>query len=181
MAIVCNLANNLLRTTSCGYQLSEIVDIFLINYNDLAGTPEITASEVGQDEVTAVTLNSGASVYHIEPAKNSASFEDTLVVEDNGIKYRNASVSFTVAGAYSKVLHASIDALSLGRYTCVLKTAEGVYVMLGRIAPLEAEVVTLAGGSDTNGIQVTLSGNLAESPLTLSDAAVQDVLDEVAS
>lgn len=177
---ICALNDNLLRTTSCGYNLPQIVDLYLINYEDLDGVPGTgTTGGEGEDEISGVTLVPDASVYHIEPARNSASFEDTLVVEDNGNKYRNASITFNVSGQYSAKMHAALDGLSLGRYFVVVKTADGNYLGLGRVAPLEAETATLAGGSDTNGIEITLSGNIAESPLTLTDAAVNNVLTKV--
>lgn len=174
--IVCKLNEDLLRSTSCGYNLPEIVEIYVANYEDLTKTPEISASEDGEDEITAITLANSAKFLKIEPAKNSASFEDTLVVEDNGSKYRTASVTFNVSGTYTKKLHAALDALSLGRYFVVVKTADGNYLGLGRISPLEAETATLAGGSDSNGMNIVLSGNIAESPMTLSEAAVKTVL-----
>ncbi len=174
--IVCKLNEDLLRSTSCGYSLPEIVEIYVANYEDLTKTPEISASEDGEDEITAITLANSAKFLKIEPAKNSASFEDTLVVEDNGTKYRTASVTFNVSGTYTKKLHAALDALSLGRYFVVVKTADGNYLGLGRISPLEAETATLAGGSDSNGMNIVLSGNIAESPMTLAEAAVKTVL-----
>lgn len=172
---ICTLNKDILRSTSCGYSLPEIVDIYIANYEDISGTT-ISAVTTGEDEITHIGLASGKTFYHIEPAKNSASFEDTLVVSDNGSKYRNASITFNISGTYSKELHAALDALSLGRYFVVIKTADGNYLGLGRIAPLEAETATLAGGSDNNGLQITLSGNIAESPLTLTDAARDEVI-----
>lgn len=172
---LCKLNKDLLRTSSCGYSLPEIVDLYLVNYEDLSSTTvtEGTGETEGCDEISAIALASGAKAYHIEPAKNSASFEDTLVVEDNGNKYRNASITFNVSGKYDSCMHGALDALSLGRYFVVVKTADGNYLGFGRISPLEAETATLAGGSDTNGLQIVLSGNIAESPLPLTDAAVK--------
>lgn len=181
---ICTLNSNLLRTSSCGYALPEIVDIYLVNRDSLSGDPTVqygTGTSVGCDEITAVNLKEGEKVYHIEPAKNSASFEDTLVVEDSGNKYRNASVTFNVSGVYNACMHGALDALSLGRYFVVVKTADGNYLGMGRISPLEAETATLAGGSDTNGIQIVLSGNIAESPLPLSTEAVTALLANVAA
>lgn len=178
---ICKLNKNLTRTSSCGYSLPEIVDLYLINYEELSGSPAISADSAGCESITAVTLDSGAKVYHVEPTKNSASFEDTLVVEDNGNKYRNASITFNVAGKYDECMHGSLDALSLGRYFVVVKTADGNYLGFGRISPLEAETATLAGGSDTNGLQIVLAGNIAESPLPLSEDAVTALLANVAS
>lgn len=176
---ICKLNNNLLRTSQCGYSLPEIVDLYLVNYEDLSGTPAISTDKEGCEEVTAVTFVTGGEVFHIEPNRNSASFEDTLVVADNGTKYRNASITFTVAGQYNACMHGNLDALSLGRYFVIIKTADGNYLAMGRISPLEAETVTLAGGSDTNGMTVTLSGNIAESPIPLSDEAVTALLGKV--
>lgn len=178
---ICKLNRNLTKTTSCGYSLPEIVDLYLINYEDFSGdTPAISADTAGCESITAIS--SGAvAVYHVEPAKNSASFEDTLVVEDNGNKYRNASITFNVAGKYDACMHGSLDALSLGRYLVVVKTADGNYLAFGRISPLEAETATLAGGSETNGLQIVLSGNIAESPLPLADDYVETFLSKVAS
>lgn len=177
---ICKLNKNLTRTTSCGYSLPEIVDLYLINYEDLdPADGTAISSSGGCEEITAVTLVTGASVYHVEPAKNSASFEDTLVVGDNGNKYRNASITFNVSGKYDACMHGALDALALGRYFVVVKTADGNYLGMGRISPLEAETATLAGGSESNGLQIVLSGNIAESPLPLSDAAVTYILGKV--
>lgn len=179
---ICALNKNLTRTSSCGYSLPEIVDIYLINYEDVSATTISagTGPDKGCDEITEVTLNEGKKVYHIEPAKNSASFEDTLTVEDTGSKYRHASVTFNISGMYDSCMHGALDALSLGRYFVVIKTADGNYLGMGRLSPLEAETATLAGGSDNNGLQIVLAGNIAESPLPLSDDAVTALLANVA-
>lgn len=180
---ICALNRNLLRTTSCGYSLPEIVDLYLVNYEDISGTTTASTSgcSEGGEEITAIGFKDGKNAYHIEPTKNSASFEDTLVVEDNGNKYRNASITFNVAGKYDACMHGSLDALSLGRYLVVVKTADGNYLAFGRISPLEAETATLAGGSETNGLQIVLSGNIAESPLPLAEDYVETFLSKVAS
>ena len=175
---ICKLNMNLTRASQCGYSLPEIVELYLVNYEDLSATS--ISSSAGCESISAITLTTGAKVAKVEPAKNSASFEDTLVIENNGNKYRNASITFNVSGTYNACMHGALDALSLGRYFVVVKTADGNYLGMGRISPLEAETATLAGGSDTNGLQIVLSGNIAESPLPLSDAAVTALLAGVA-
>lgn len=172
---ICKLNTNLTRANQCGYSLPEIVELYLVNYEDLSATS--ISSEDGCEEISAVTLATSAKTVKVEPAKNSASFEDTLVVEDSGNKYRNASITFNVTGTYNACMHGALDALSLGRYFVVVKTADGNYLGFGRISPLEAETATLAGGSDNNGLQIVLSGNIAESPMPLTDGAVQTIKD----
>ena len=182
MALTCKLSNDMLRTSSCGYSLPEIVDIYLANYEDvLEATPRETESG---NEISDITLATDATTsastkfYHIEPARNSASFEDALVVEDNGSKYRTHTLTFTVTGKYDKVRSLDLDNLSLGKYFAVVKTAEGNYLALGRLNGLEAETATLAGGGDTNGVQVVLSANVTESAYPLSDEAIEVVIGE---
>ena len=44
---ICKLNKNLTRTSSCGYSLPEIVDLYLINYEELSGSPAISADSAG--------------------------------------------------------------------------------------------------------------------------------------
>lgn len=176
---ICTLNRNLLKSTSCGYSLPEIVDIYLANYSDVTTSTGQTGDLEGCDAISGITATSG-TVYHIEPLKNSTSFSDELVVNDNGSKYRTHTLGFGVPGTFDECMHGSLDALSLGRYFAVVKTAEGKYLALGRLTGLEAQTATLAGGGDTNnGIEVTLSANVTESAMVLTDAAVTQLLAAV--
>lgn len=173
MALTCKLNRDLLRTTTCGYSLPEVNDIYLANYNDVNAA--IGEDGEGCESVTAITLSSGAKFYHIEPAKNSTTFEDALVVEDSGAKYRTHTLTFSFNGKYDGCLHIDFDNLSLGRFIAVVKTADGSFLMLGRLTGLEASAATYAGGGDSNGMTITLSANIAESTLPLSQAAIDVV------
>lgn len=181
MALSCKLNQNLLRSNNCGYSLPSIVDIYLVNYEDLSASTVGNIDSGTCEGIDSITLASGAKVYHIEPAKNSASFEDVLTVEDNGNKYRTATVTFNVSGTYTACMHEALDSLSLGRYFVVIKTADNNHLGFGRISPLEAETATLAGGSDTNGLQIVLSGNIAESAMPLSETAIATITSNIAS
>lgn len=176
---LCSLDRNLLRSTSCGYSLPEVKDIYVSNFSDVTSSAVLVDGD-NCEEVTAITLASGATFYHIEPAKDSVEFTDELVVEDNGNKYRTHTLTFNVNGKYDACMHSVLDALSLGRYFVVVVTADGSYLVLGRLTGLEAETATLSGGGDTNGIAVTLSANVTESAIPLSSAAVTELLANVA-
>lgn len=179
MALSCKLSQNILRTSNCGYSLPEIVDIYLANYADVTATG--LSAETCGESVTSITMATDAETsaetkfYHIEPAKGSASFEDALVVEDNGNKYRTHTLTFNVTGSYTSCMHQNLDDLSLGKYVAVVKTAEGTYLMLGRITGLEAETATLSGGGDTNGLQIVLSANVTESAIPVTGEAINKV------
>ena len=178
MAISCSLNKDLLRKDTCGYSLPTIVDIYVANFSEVTSAPVNYDCESGVS-VTGITLATGATFYHIEPAKNSVSFTDELVAEDNGNKYRTHTLTFNLSGKYDKDMVCSLDALSLGRFFVVVKTAGGQYLVLGRAAGLEASEQSIAGGGDTNGITVTLTANAAETAVPLSSAAVESLLSNV--
>ena len=168
---VCSLDKDLLRSTSCGYSLPQIVTLYVANFADV----KTTLPEEG-DEISGITMVSGATFHVIEPAKNSASFTDELVTNDNGARYRTQNITFSVTGQYDKDKHSALDALSLGKYFVVAKTAEGSYIAFGRRTGLEASAASNAGGSDTNGMTITLTADVTESALPLTKEAIAQVI-----
>ena len=172
---VCALDKDLLRSTSCGYSLPQIVNLYVANFADVKNVA-VTEKE---DEISGITMVSGATFHVIEPAKNSASFTDEYVTNDNGARYRTQTITFSVTGTYDKDKHNALDALSLGKYFVVAKTAEGSYIAFGRLTGLEASAASNAGGSadNTNGMTITLTADVTESALTLTKEAINDVLN----
>ena len=160
-----------MRSTSCGYSLPQIVTLYVANFADV----KTTVPEDG-DEISGITMVSGATFHVIEPAKNSASFTDELVTNDNGARYRTQNITFSVTGQYDKDKHSALDALSLGKYFVVAKTAEGSYIAFGRRTGLEASAASNAGGSDTNGMTITLTADVTESALPLTQEAINTVI-----
>jgi len=171
MALSCNLSKNLLKSNSCAYSLPEVKDIYIANFADVTSAPVEYDCESGVT-VTGITLATGATFYHIEPAKNSVTFTDELVVQDNGSKYRTHTLTFNISGKYDKDMVCPIDALALGRFFVVVATADGEFLALGRNVGLEASAQSVAGGGDSNGITVTLSANVTESSVPLNEAAI---------
>ena len=171
---VCSLDKDLLRSTSCGYSLPQIVTLYVANFADV----KTTVPEDG-DEISGITMVSGATFHVIEPAKNSASFTDELVTNDNGARYRTQTITFSVTGQYDKEKHSALDALSLGKYFVVAKTAEGSYIAFGRRTGLEASAASNSGGSAdaNNGMTITLTADVTESALPLTKEAIDDVLN----
>lgn len=173
MAISCKLNNDILKTTSCGYALFEINDLYVANMEDIT-TVSVGDGECGE-EVTGVTMAGSAKWYHIEPQKGSVDFTDELVVEDNGQKYRTQTITFGVGGAYDDCAKANLDALSLGRFVVVALLADGSSVMLGRTTGLEASAASFGGGGDTNGMTVTLTANVTESAMPVTEDALAKI------
>ena len=171
---VCALDKDLLRSTSCGYSLPQIVTLYLANFADV----KATALSEQKDEISGITMVNEAKFYVVEPAKNSASFTDEYVRNDNGAQYRTQTITFSVTGTYDKDKHNALDALSLGKYFVVAKTAEGSYIAFGRLTGLEASAASNAGGSadNTNGMTITLSADVTESALPLAEGAISTVI-----
>ena len=172
---VCSLDKDLLRSTSCGYSLPQIVTLYLANFADVK---DVAVTEPSKDEISGITMVESAKFHVVEPAKNSASFTDEYVTNENGAQYRTQTITFSVTGTYDKEKHNALDALSLGKYFVVAKTAEGSYIGFGRLTGLEASAASNAGGSAdaNNGMTITLSADVTESALPLAEGAISTVI-----
>lgn len=178
---VCKLTQDILKSTACAYSLKQIVDLYLANYEDVTATTIGAPTGDGNTgvEVKTITLASSAKFYHIEPAKDTATYNDTLQVGDGGSKYRQSEITWNIIGQYTPDMVNVLDALSLGRFVIVAKLSDGSYIMFGRLTPMEANTATLQSDADAtgfNGITVTFQNSTVESPLPLSDDAVKTVL-----
>ena len=167
---VCLLNNDILKSNTCGYSLKQIVELYLANYDDVTSV-EVSAPEGGQGGVEVKTKK----FYRVEPEKDSATYNDDLMVGDGGSKYRSTTITWNIGGAYTPQMVDVLDALSLGRYIIVARLSDGTYIMFGRLTPMEANAVSLQSAAEAtgfNGITVTFNNNTVESPVPLSTAAI---------
>ena len=175
MAIVCcSINKSLTRENTCGYSLPEISEIFIANFNDVTAAP-VDYNCASGVTVSAITMATGTTFYKIDPAKNSVTYTDELVVEDNGNKYRTHTITFNISGKYDKDMVCPVDALALGKFFVVVHTADDQYLALGRAVGMEASAQSVAGGGDNNGVSVTLTANVTESAVPLSQTAINTV------
>ena len=181
---VCKLAQDILKSTFCGYSLKQIVELYLANAEDVTATTVGAPTSGKGVEVKTITMASAAKFYKIQPAKDSATFEDSLQVGDGGSKYRQSSITWNISGEYTAQMVDVLDALSLGRFVIVAKLSDGSYVMFGRLTPMEAETANLSSAAEAtgfNGITVTFTNSTVESPVPLSEDAVKTVLGTAAA
>lgn len=171
----CKLQKNLTKGDNCGYSLPEVKDIYVANFIDITAAPVAYDCSTGVSISGITAATTADTFYHIEPAKNSVTFTDELVVEDNGNKYRTHTITFNLSGKYDKDMVCPVDALALGRFFVVVVTADGEWLALGRNTGLEASAQSIAGGGDTNGVTVTLSANVTESATPLNDNAITEL------
>lgn len=178
---VCKLSKDILKSTTCGYSLKQIVDLYLANYEDVTATTIGAPTEGTGVEVKTITLGNSAKFYHIEPSKDTATYTDSLQVGDGGSKYRQTEITWNIAGAYTPDMVDALDALSLGKYVIVARLSDGSYIMFGRLSAMEANAASLQSAAEAtgfNGITVTFQNNSVESPLPLSAEAIQTVLGQ---
>ena len=176
---VCKLAQDILKSTFCGYSLKQIVELYLANAEDVTATTVGAPTEGTGVEVKTITMADSAKWYKIQPAKDTATFTDSLQVGDGGSKYRQSSITWNISGEYTAEMVDVIDALSLGRFVIVAKLSDGSYIMFGRLTPMEAETASLESAAEAtgfNGIAVTFTNSTVESPVPLSEDAVKTVL-----
>lgn len=175
---VCKLSKDILKSGVCGYSLKQIVDLYFANYEDVTATTLGTAGNT----IKTITMKEQGKFYHVEPNKDSASFEDVLQLGDSGAKYRQSTVTFSYGGSYDGDAVDNLDAFSLGRFVCAAKLSDGTWVLFGRLTPLEASVATFSSAAEATGFQgqqITLTNNTVESPLPLEEEAINTVLSKV--
>ena len=175
---ICKLTKDILKSDVCGYSLKQIVDLYLANYEDVTST---TLGEKG-NTVKTIVMKDEAKFYHVEPNKDSASFEDALQMGDAGAKYRATSLSFSYGGKYDGDAVDNLDAFSLGRFVAAAKLSDGTWVLFGRLTPLEANAASFTSAAEAtgfNGQQITLANNTTESPLPLEETAIATITGTV--
>ena len=171
---VCKLTKDILRSVICDYSLKQIVDLFIANYEDVTST---TLGEQG-NTVKTIVMKNEAKFYHVEPNKDSASFEDTLQMGDGGSKYRSTSLTFSYGGKYDGDTVDGLNALSLGRFVVAAKLSDGTWVLFGRLTPLEASAASFTSSAEATGFQgqqITLVNNTKEPPLPLEETAIATI------
>ena len=175
---VCKLTKDILRSVVCDYSLKQIVDLYFANYEDVTST---ALGETG-NTVKTITMKPEAKFYHVEPNKDSASFEDALQMGDAGSKYRATTLSFSYGGKYDGDAVDNLDAFSLGRFVAAAKLSDGTWVLFGRLSPLEANAASFTSSAESTGFQgqqITLTNSTVESPLPLEETAIATITGSV--
>lgn len=177
MAVKCKIDNNMVKGDACAYLLPEVVELYVANFEDVVSTSFGTESGE-QNSIDTITMKDASKFYRIQINKNSGSFTDNLAVGATNNKYRIHTVTFSIDRAIADTLPGEIDAFSLGKFVVVVYTASGDYLMLGRLAGMEAsesDNVSFAGGSEQAGLTVTWTANVTESAVPLTAKAVSTV------
>lgn len=173
----CKLQSNITKA-NCQYAVSGIKAIYLINYD--SENKYTFGKDDKKDVISAIELANKAKAYNVEFSEGTASFTDDLAQGGNGGKYRTHTLNFTLSEYDYTILNEG-DALSLGKFTCVLVDKNNRVVMLGRNNGLTATSFNYASGAadaDANGWTVVLAGTEIEiGKLLDSEDVIKAVVD----
>lgn len=175
---VCLLSKDILQSTVCSYSLKQVTELYIANYSDVQKVEVGAPTEGTGVEVKTITMVSQKQFYKVEPNKNSATYNDDLMMGDGGSKYRSSNITWNIGGKYDASMVDVLDALSLGKFIIVAKLSDGSYIMFGRLTPMEANAASLQSAAEAtgfNGITVTFNNNTNESPIPLSEEAITTV------
>lgn len=150
----CILSNGVTR--DCGYAFGGLSELFLGNYAD------VTSIDYDINEnITGVTLTSGAKIYQFEFIKNTAQFLQEL--QGTTSKFINQTLNFQLNGI-NLVKSKTLETLGLATVFAIVKKADGNFYFAGEIDysnGLECTVSTIDTGTaeaDPSFAQLTLVG-----------------------
>lgn len=183
----CSLHRSRVKNNVCDYQLNKVNKIYLISVNDLDKF-KINGSGIdgcGSELISATTISNRKLWTLIEPSDNTASYTDTLMINDNGTKYKQHQLNFSIGGQYDANAVCDVDALALGEYIAVVKLTSGNQVCLGDVTtPLTASsVVTTQPSSPTefNGVQIEMTADALHSVVPVATNAMEYITEHLQS
>lgn len=128
----------------------------IANYADVV---QITET---QDQVTAITMNEGATFKEYIPARNSSNFtENSQIDTTNGTNFVQTDIAL-VFGRRDTAKRVELKALSLNELVVIVEDANGKYWLFGKDEPVMASAGTGESGTartDRNGFTITLQAN----------------------
>ncbi len=149
------------------HDLVNITKIFLANYDEIASF----ASSTSDNEYDAVSMKTNPTTvlpyywYEVSVKRNSASFQDDLVVNGENNPYVTHQLSMDIHGM-DKKKSAAIQSLLNGNYSvAIVKTSDGLYHLLGRTLGMRGTSANYGSGKaagDMYGGSFTLAGNATE-------------------
>ena len=168
----CDIANG--RLEACKDAISGLLNIYFINYGDLA-TEDITYGTSGNsDVIEAWTPASQLSLYKYE-LKGANGFEQTIQTSrDNGTTFFE-QVLTVMLKKQDAITHKQIKLLSYGRPNIIVENNNGQYFIAGLLRGMDVTAGTISNGTalgDMNGYSLTFTGQEA-TPANFLDAATE--------
>lgn len=155
-------------TMDCSSSIGGIKRVWLARYAD------VTDVTVTDNEISAITLASGAKWYEYQFRKNTGSLTSTLNVDDtNGNNYITSELSL-VFSRMETVKRLEMSALAVGAVVAVVEDSNGNVWYLGKDDYVSASAGTGETGTakeDRNAYTITLSTDSTDWPFELTDEA----------
>lgn len=146
-------------TKSCKFTLTQIVEVWLANFDEIVSwTPGVS----GYSDVTmAGSVEEGFAGFYKMAFESTVDTYNSQLTLNGAFKYimQTLNLSLTESSAANREIY---EKLFLGKMVAIVKRTDGKYLILGKDTGLEATDGTDAGGADTGGLTVVLSGRSVE-------------------
>lgn len=157
----------------CLANIGGIVEIAIANADDVASITETSG------KITAITMDASKTFKRYACAKNTCTLTSTYTIDKaSGAKYVTNSLLMQF-NRMETTKRTEISALALADMAVLVKTANGVWVYLGKDEPVEiaaGDGQTGAAKADANRYTITLESEEKELPLEVDATAAEAVI-----
>lgn len=147
--------------------------VLIANYADVT---QITET---QEQVTAITMNEGATFKEFIPARNSSNFtENNQIDTANGTNFVQTDIQL-IFNRMDTAKRVELKALALNELVVIVEDANGAYWLFGKDEPVMASAGTGESGTartDRNGFTITLQANDKTLAPEVAAEAISDIL-----
>lgn len=158
--------------TDCAPSLGGIKTVWLTQYDNVK---DVTVAE---NEISAISMESGAKWYEYQFRKGTGSLTSTLTVDEAaGINYvaNEISLVFTKMETAKRI---EVAAMSVGKLAAIVLDSNGKYWFLGKDDYVSASAGTGVTGTakgDQNAYTVTLATDSETYPYEVTEAALKSI------
>ena len=154
----------------CEINKGGVLEVYIANFDDVTGvTVDNTANTI-----TSISLASGASIYRYGIRKNTAHFESTLNISDEGGNYISTELYLQFSKMETRK-RMEMRALSVNEMVVIVKDANGIYWYLGKdegVVASNGQGQTGTNRDDSNNYNITLTDTSDEFPYEVSEDAM---------
>lgn len=158
----------------CSSNMGGIVEVYIANFDDVSNVA------VTSEQISTITMASGAKFKKYSFAKNTGSLTSTYTIDAaSGVKYVTSDLVLQF-NRMQTAARVEITALALGDLAVIVKDANGKYWYLGKDEPVNASAgdgQTGTARADANRYTITLQDESAEMPYEVAASAIAEIID----
>jgi len=157
----------------CAANMGGILEVLIANFDDVSNVT------VTSDQISTITMASGAKFKRYSFGKNTGSLTSTYTIDAaSGVKYVTSELLLQF-NRMQTAARVEITALALGDLVVIVKDANGKYWYLGKDEPVNASASdgqTGTARADANRYTITLQDESREMPYEVVSSIVEDLV-----